>query len=89
MVSQTSLLAYWEVKPKVGTKQEEVYRAIVELGRCYDTEIAEKLGWTINRITNRRGELYETGLIEKAGMGKNKNGYTVQLWQARLIKPKK
>lgn len=44
--------------------RQKVLTAINKLGSCNDREISEFLGWAINRVTNRRGELITQGLIE-------------------------
>lgn len=57
-MQQTSLSAYWnDVKPKLGEKQSKVFDAIEKTAPVNDRQLAEHLGWPINCVTNRRGEL--------------------------------
>lgn len=81
MIRQTSLLAYADAKEGLGDKQKQVLEAIMTLGKCYDKQIADFLGWEINRITPRRKELFEAGKIESTELLKNKQGRSVQGWQ--------
>ncbi len=54
----TSLDAYLGLTPKhLQHAQAVVYDTIARLGEATDKEIADALGWTINRVTPRRGEL--------------------------------
>lgn len=65
-------------------KRQQVYEAIMQLGRCTDREIAAFLNWEINRITPRRGELVEMGKVVPVGR-KKQNERTVNIWQ--ITKP--
>lgn len=82
-VAPTSLEAYdsLDLRPA----QAEVLGAIVDLwdGKMgpSDAEIAEALGWTINRIPGRRGELQEVGLIAQGGRKLNAGGRKVCWWR--------
>jgi hypothetical protein len=79
---QTSLPAYQEAKENIKTKQQTVLDAIICLGVCCDHQIAEYLGWAINRVTPRRKELVEAGRVECAYKGKDfETGRTVNFWQ--------
>ena len=79
---QTSLPAYQEAKENIKTKQQTVLDAIIFLGVCCDHQIAEYLGWAINRVTPRRKELVEAGRVECAYKGKDfETGRTVNFWQ--------
>lgn len=60
-VQPTSLAAYDSVA--LTERQQDVLDALFELGEASDQQIAERLGWTINRVTGRRGELVEAGLV--------------------------
>lgn len=68
---QVSLPAYHEAQVKINEKQQRVLQIIKGFttfkGKVNDAEIAEKLGWPINRVTPRRGELLEAGVVESAG----------------------
>ena len=62
---QTSLPAYHEAKEGLNDKQQKVYTAINEIGICNDRMITEYLGWPINTVTPRRGELLTLGKIRE------------------------
>ena len=80
---KTSKPAYEEAKISINKKQQFVYDAIIKLGVCNDHQIAEELGWPINRVTPRRGELFNDGKIDRAFRGKDfETGRTVNYWQA-------
>jgi len=80
-ISPNSLCAYFGVLPKISRRQKEVLQAIVELQACSDREIAAHLGWEINRITNRRGELLKKNLIKRIdGAFRNEYGNPIDKW---------
>lgn len=56
----SSLPAYRENKDFC---RQQVFIAIRKLQPCTDKQIAEYLNWPINRVTGRRGELVESGII--------------------------
>lgn len=80
----SSLPAY-----KEGNKdfaRQQVFIAVRKLGVCTDKQIAEYLGWPINRVTPRRLELQDKELIEqkmKAPDPQSKR--TVSFWQVKTI----
>jgi hypothetical protein len=79
---QTSLPAYQVAKENINDKQQIVFNAIKQLGICSDHQIADHLGWAINRVTPRRGELLTTGKVELAFKGKDfETGRTVSFWK--------
>jgi hypothetical protein len=51
----------------IGERQGAVLKAIEMLGPISDKQIGVVLGWPINCITNRRGELEDMGIIECVG----------------------
>ena len=51
----------------LGQKQAEVLDVIRQFGPIFDRAIGLKLGWPINRVTPRRSELVESGLVVGAG----------------------
>ena len=63
-VSDTSKIAYDSIKNK-GNKALRVYGTISYLGECCNKQIAEWLGWEINRVTGRVNELCKAELIEE------------------------
>jgi len=78
----TSLPAYKEAKENINDKQAKVYNAIRLLGVCSDHQIADHLGWAINRVTPRRGELSDSGKIIRAYRDKDfETGRTVSFWK--------
>ncbi len=81
-VAQESLEAYDTVA--LTERQREVLAAVVALHsegrRPCDQDIADRLGWAINRITGRRGELEAAGKIVQAGRKLNANGNRVKVW---------
>lgn len=78
----TSLPAYFEAMTNINEKQKKVLYAIQSLGICNDHQISEYLGWPINRVTPRRGELIDAGLIETAFRGRDfETGRTVNFWK--------
>lgn len=62
---ETSLPAYKEVKTSLGARQQKLLEAVKALGICNDRMISEHLGWPINCVTNRRGELQTLGKIRE------------------------
>lgn len=59
----SSMPAYKENAKGKDYCRQMVLLAIRKLQCCNDREIAEYLGWPINRVTPRRGELVDSGLI--------------------------
>jgi hypothetical protein len=69
---ETSLPAYKEAKINLNYKQKKVLEAIINITTgirrgCNDRETAKYLGWTINTVTPRRGELQKAGKIYEVG----------------------
>lgn len=81
-VKPTSLEAYDSID--LNERQAEVLRAIRELyaGGLHpsDQEIASHLGWPINRVTGRRGELVAAGIVQKSGLKPGPTGRMVMAW---------
>lgn len=59
----TSRPAYTEASQHLARTHEAVLKAAGELGEFNDRMLREKLGWQINRLTPRRGELVTMGRI--------------------------
>lgn len=79
---QTSIDAYLKLK-HLRTKQQLVYQVIKRHPAC-DLDIANELQQPINRITPRRSELIELGLIEEAYKAVNgQTNRTVTYWRAK------
>ena len=69
-MQQTSLFSYAAIvsePEQLNERQKKVYEAIKVLGLVSDKKIAQFLGWPINTVTPRRGELAKMGAIEKYG----------------------
>ena len=62
MMRDTSLLAYTDIKPELGERQQKVLDAIKTLGCPTNLEISKYLKIPINSITPRTNELVEQGL---------------------------
>lgn len=77
-VARTSLDAYETVN--INDRQADVYECIKKLGACSDLEIANELCWPINRVTPRRGELVEAGLVIRAGEKPGPTGRRCTVW---------
>lgn len=86
----TSLPAYKEALEGLGDKQKAVLEAVKTLcrtkpfNRCNDRQIAAFLGWDINRVTPRRGELVEKGLLVDEGAFQSHDGpKKVHYWKVK------
>ena len=64
-IQDTSLFAYSVATQNRGKKQKEVLDALRFFPDATNAEIAERLGWPVNRVTPRTGELIKMGLIFK------------------------
>lgn len=76
----TSLEAYQQLT-KVNEKQKLVLETIKKIYPCTDQDIATHLGWPINRVTPRRGELEKLNLIESDGKKKTPSGRSAHTWR--------
>ena len=81
MIRDTSLEAYQTVE--VSDKQRIVLHYICSHYPCTDVQIAHGLGWTINRVTPRRGELETLGLIIDAGYTVQQSGRRAHIWKPK------
>lgn len=76
-----SQLAFSFIQPKLTDCQKEVYDAMRAMNRQFtDKDLAHFMGFEINRITPRRGELVKKGLIRKAG-DVIRDGRKASLWE--------
>ena len=83
---ETSLPAYQEAKQTVDYCRQQVFLTVRKLGVCTDKMISEKLGWPINRVTPRRGELVDNQLVESAYKGPDPvSNRTVNFWQEKKV----
>lgn len=68
-VTQTSLASFKAVLPHLNDKQNVMLEAFKKANcRITDRDLAKFLGWSINTVTPRRGELLKLGYIEEAGL---------------------
>ncbi|GAG71734.1 unnamed protein product [marine sediment metagenome] len=67
MIQQTSLIAFNDILPDLGKKQQQIYDLFEKKGELYDQKIAKILNLPINCITPRRNELEKAKLIYKSG----------------------
>lgn len=84
-----SLTAYFnEVAPTLGARQIKVME-VFECGEAFtNSEIAERLGWSINRVTPRVLELRRLGVLEEGGLRTCRiTGRTVNTWKASCSNP--
>ncbi len=90
-MQQTSLEAYRQQLPKAPTNRQivlQVIKAAGFRGMC-NREIADALGWEINRVTGRVNELVAQGLIEDGRIRrKYKSNVGAIVWVAPQPKPK-
>lgn len=64
----TSLNAYYNyAKPTLGNRQKVVFEKLMERNNWTNSELAKSLGFGINQITPRVGELRKMELVEEAG----------------------
>ena len=63
--ADTSLWAYSVATKDLGAKQKEVLDALRFFSDATNAEIAAHLGWPVNRVTPRTGELIKMGLVFK------------------------
>ena len=63
MIQDTSLEAYKSILNKLGEKQKEVLEIIKAYPSLTNTELAQKLNWSINRVTPRVFELRQLKLV--------------------------
>lgn len=63
MYHPNSADAFIALVPNLNDKQREVL-AVFEEGNFTDKEVAERLGWEINKVSGRIGELIKRGRLE-------------------------
>jgi hypothetical protein len=80
-VTETSREAYESVD--LTERQAEVLEAGQHLVRFTDLDLAAHLGWPINRITPRRGELVDQGYFVECGKVQGPTGRRCSLWTLR------
>jgi hypothetical protein len=71
-MKDSSLDAYQSILDKLSDKRKKVLDVIRDYPNgIFDKQISMLLGWDINRVTGRRGELEKMGLIESVGRKKS------------------
>ncbi len=84
----TSRAAYHSVIPKLSERQAAVLEALAGSDPLTNSEIGEKLGWTINRVTPRVLELRELGQVRDAGKRRCRvTGRMAYAWVTGAPKP--
>jgi hypothetical protein len=84
MIQDTSLEAWTKIQCRLGQKQSEMYQFFKTHStiKFSDKHLAHNLGWPINSVTPRRGELAKLGLIECAGkILDHSTGCNVRVWR--------
>ena len=77
----TSLIAYDSIKPELGNKQCAVLAKFRAWGDMTGLEMADLLGWSINRVTGRINELVERKRLFDSGRTKlSKFGRPSIIW---------
>ncbi len=76
---------YHAIAPTLHEKRAQVLTALLELGEASDQEIADKLHWTINRVTGRRFELQDLELVEQVGTARGPYGHSRSIWKVNTI----
>jgi predicted HTH transcriptional regulator len=83
MIQSTSLEAFFAIHKSLTRLEHIVLKAIRSQPNVTDRELSHMLDWSINRITPRRGELVEKGMVEEAGRRKCRIGAReVMSWRA-------
>jgi DNA-binding MarR family transcriptional regulator len=89
-MQQTSLEAYHKIEGSLGWAQSEVLRVLRDAAvhgfDMTNSELAQLLKWSINRVTPRVKELRDQGLVvvsRKRVCGVT--GFTVLAWKARAL----
>lgn len=77
-MNKNSLLAYKNLTPELTKRQAEVFEIFQNGGEYTDQEVAQKLGWPINRVSGRVGDLIKLNKIVVAGR-KQQNGSTCRV----------
>lgn len=87
---ETSLTAYFnEICPTLGARQIKVLEAFERGESLTNSEIAERLQWSINRVTPRVLELRKMCLVEDGGLRTCRiTGRTVNTWRAKTSAPR-
>jgi Mn-dependent DtxR family transcriptional regulator len=66
-MSQNSLKAFQDISEELPEKRRAVYLMLEENPNSTFYQIAFKLSWNVNKVSNRMNELANSGLIKKTG----------------------
>ena len=85
-MQQTSLFAFDELlrEGKISKNEQKVLAVIGNIQPCTDREIADVLGWQINRITGRRNALMNKKIITNQGLKQYMHYKSSMAW--RLVR---
>lgn len=85
MIQDTSIKSYREdALPTLAQRHAEVMKALLRLNEATNSELANELGWTINRVTPRVHELRKLGKISEVGKRPCKiTGRTAYVWTVK------
>lgn len=78
--SETKAKIFQAIKDKLPGSRLRVFEAIFDLRTATDAEIADYLDWSINRVTPRRQELQQLGLISYVGDKNSEFGHPNSVW---------
>ena len=81
MYQQTSLMAFSEAKTRLSTTQGQVLEALEEIAPATNLMVAKHLGWPINSITPRMGELRKKQKVVTAHIGRDITGRSAHFWK--------
>lgn len=87
MLQDTTLDAYNSIREHLNEKQRKVRYVLQKFGPMTDKQIADALGWEINRVTPRRGELDKLGELVDLGTVPGHTGRPVHLWKLKEEPP--
>lgn len=76
---------YRDIQQHLSAARAKVLIALWELGSGTDNDIAEKLSWSINRVTGRRHELCKMALVIKAGEQRGPYNERRTVWKVNEI----
>jgi len=81
----TSLIAYEQLRDSLGKKEAMVFNSISQcVCPVTNSELAQHLGWSINRVTGRTNRLVEKGLVkEHCKRPCTITGHTAIAWRIR------
>ena len=81
-VRQTQVDSYLELTDDLSNRQSVIFDAIKALGKGTNRQIAQHLGWDINRVTGRVTELVNLGKVIPTGTYFDvETNRTVTLWK--------